>query len=1233
MIISRALFQRLIQSKKRATEGLFPELVKRLIRESLNNNVYTHFPSNDDIFTPGWDGFVYNNQINHKYVPKGDSIYEFGANTDSGKGISKIKSDYDKRKTDSTFDEKNKYSYIALTTSVLNSTSKQKFSNDANKEKVFKNVIVLDAIDIINWLEEHIDICLWFLKQYDEKLDDYDITLLETEWERLSCFTTPNLSPSLFTIGNQRNASRLIESIQDKANKILTLSSRFYGRDFAFAFCVASLYSCDFSDIKERVIIVNSQAGMNYISAFCEGKIVLVNYNCFDDRFASNLNNTYVFFDTLFDGDIELDLIEQREFETEIEKIGYSSTEAYKIAYTIDYNVLALRRLLTKIPAIKIPLWSKNNDKNELIPLLLLGEIDMQSKGDVEFLKAMIGEDNIDLYSEKLNIWSEMNQSPIFKYESTYRICSRKECFDFLQIDIFSSKLNKLEEFFISAMSDVNDRIIDSDSTLINGSTYKWRRKLIDNVINGFVILCGKSKRNQNHFDMIVNRIFEKLPNNYNLSLTIAPLFYRLAEVSPRAFLKYVETMIKTDKENFVKLINFDDKHSFAKKQFLHYVINSIENIIRLEEFSMEGFEMVLDIYYQVCDDSYVLEEIIKLISPLATMERIVSIPLSKKTDYFFKYINDKDSKKTFPIVNKLYENDNISVMVGVTHSYRDYPNDKIVVTYSEIFDLRSKAFSWLIDNNSDTSSMIKTLKDILHNIHYNPIDMMKKQLISIQTKIMGENDDTKALACIEILRTREDIIKFTEWKNLIDYVPIFDSMIEVLSPQDEYYKYKYLFIDEEYPLMNPPSFDDDKWFDKTNALRRQTQENALIELTKKYGNIIIEKIISDCGNNSYSIWELIYKYSDNHIKDLEQIISRGLSTALRVFLRLLSTEEMKLIQAKYSNNDIFIKNLPFRQDVIDWIDGNDREKLYWENQLPNFNGNEINELIFNKFLRFAPLNLIGTFAYSKEIDYSHSIRLLSALADNLESGKFNNNSHEIYGIQQLVNKMDKKYYTPELSLCEFRLLPVLKSGIEDYPIGIKKYFWNNPLELGKLLISLYEQKDSLPSGSMGQKLLFEARISFGSGCYIPIEYLVSEKERIKKWCKDVIISAVDKELQIRLLLKSAVINTLACCPKNQTESAWPIKEIADMLEEISLSDFEDNIEVSRIFYCGYANRRGVRSVENGTKELLLSNEFKKYYDYYQFSHPITAKALDFISRAYLDESEMDKKQAILGRD
>ena len=69
--------------------------------------------------------------------------------------------------------------------------------------------------------------------------------------------------------------------------------------------------------MKKRSIVVNSQQAMNHVNSFCEGKIVLVNFNCLDDKFASNLKNTYIFFDTLLDANIQLNMIDWRVFEKE----------------------------------------------------------------------------------------------------------------------------------------------------------------------------------------------------------------------------------------------------------------------------------------------------------------------------------------------------------------------------------------------------------------------------------------------------------------------------------------------------------------------------------------------------------------------------------------------------------------------------------------------------------------------------------------------------------------------------------------------------------------------------------------------------------------------------------------------------------------------------------------------------------------------------------------------------
>lgn len=1233
MLLTGEHFLELVKKNKKLSETIIPELIHRLVRETINSGAYTHFPANDDVSTPGFDGVITGNTIEHRFLPLGNLIFEMGAKKDCYKGIAKIDKDYQKRKSDESIIDKNNFTYIAITTSILDAKDKQIKCNEYIKDNIFKSVLIIDAIDITSWLEEHINICIWFLQKYGEKIDDYDVVLVSDEWNRISKATIPNLSNEIFIAGNEGNSKKIILDLKDsQGNKIFTISSDHYGRDFAYAFCVSTIIASDFTDLIERAIVVNSQVGMNYVNAFCKGKIVLVNFNCQDDRFAIELNNTYIFFGILFDVDIELNMIQQKIFEKEVVKLGYSESEASRISFIVDYNVLALRRLMTKIPSIKIPLWSKNHNKYELIPLLLLGEINMDKICDLEFLKSIIWED-VDSYTEKLNLWSEMNQSPILKYENIYRICSRKECFDFLQVDIFSLKLKSLEDKMISALSEINQKYKqENDKWYINDGTYKWRDRLINNVLDGFIILSDKNKRNQLHFDSFVEKIFDKIYGNYELSLTLSHHFKKLCELSPRSYISFLRKSVTSDKDNFEKFMKTTSPGLMMSNNYFNYVLYALENVLRQENCVLTGFETLLDMYYLFPDDKALLEEVIKYLSPFATMTGLLNMPFSKKIDFFFRYIVNKDYDKTFKIVDKLYKNDNNSVMIGVSPSYRNYDGKEIKVTYHEIYDMKSKAFNWLVENEKDSNELIQTLKNLLQNIHSIPFENIRKQLNVVKGKLIDSDDDVKVKANHEILRTRENILKYNNWKYLMNYIPVFDEFLNSIKPSERYIFIKSVLIDDNYPLLDPPTLEDSDWHEKTMKLREQVKKDLLKEIVEKEGKKVIERIIKDCTNNSSMIWNLIYDISEDHVTDFKTILDCKLNIGIRFYLRCMNEKELDFVLKEYENEEFVLQNLPYSKKIYTWVDGKHKEKEYWKHQYFDKTNDSDFEYLFNKFINFAPEKLISTCSYFVELDYDHSIKLLNAIS-NLIDNESNKEIlfDEIYSIQDFVRKMDQKYYTNELSLCEFKLLSVLKSGIEDYPMGIKKYFWDHPDELGKLLIQLHEQKNSLPSGSMGQKILFEAIFSFGGGCYIPSEYIVQRRSDIKKWVNGVLLTSEDKDTETKTLIKYAIINTLATCPKQISDDIWPIKEVADILENLALEDFEDKYEVSSSFSSGYTNRRGIRNVNDGTLEFSLSEEYKKYQIYYQFTHPVTSKALEYISSGYNYEAENDRKRAYLG--
>ena len=108
MLLTGEHFLELVKKNKKLSETIIPELIHRLVRETINSGAYTHFPANDDVFTPGFDGVITGNTIEHRFLPLGNLFFEMGAKKDCYKGITKIDSDYQKRKNDESITDKNK---------------------------------------------------------------------------------------------------------------------------------------------------------------------------------------------------------------------------------------------------------------------------------------------------------------------------------------------------------------------------------------------------------------------------------------------------------------------------------------------------------------------------------------------------------------------------------------------------------------------------------------------------------------------------------------------------------------------------------------------------------------------------------------------------------------------------------------------------------------------------------------------------------------------------------------------------------------------------------------------------------------------------------------------------------------------------------------------------------------------------------------------------------------------
>lgn len=750
--------------------------------------------------------------------------------------------------------------------------------------------------------------------------------------------------------------------------------------------------------------------------------------------------------------------------------------------------------------------------------------------------------------------------------------------------------------------------------------------------MDGFIILCEKNKNNQNHFDLFVTKLFDKICENSKSIESACNYFKKLCEISPYSYANFIKKLISDGKDIFKQCIDESSSSFNGTNKFLTYVFSALEGVLKCPDFSQLGFEIILDTYY-LFDDDIIFNEVIKCLSPLANLSGLIAIPYNEKIDYFFHYIANKDPNKTYKIVKKIYQNDNNSIMIGVSLTYRNAKNEKSIVTYSEIFETCRKAFKRIENRENNGDEILELLKNLLRNIHHLPFNEIKEELHSIKNKILKEDDELKAKAYREILETRESILKYKDWENLKKYLPVFDNILRFIKPSDAYIYYKYILIDDNYPLYNPLPLGITDRYGKTIELEKQFKKEALNKLVEEFGQSVIEKVIKDCASNSLLIWPLIYSISDDHLRDFDVILNNKIELGIRLFMESMNDIELNDVLNKYGENQLVIKNLPYREKVYKWINGKNNEQLYWENQFPDLSNKENYEYLFNKFLKFAPLKLISYCNQYFDSNYDLCIKVLAAISNEVENGllsKFTQN--DIYLLDYLVKKMDRNYYTEELSLCEFKLLNILTRQMEDLPMGIKKYFWDNPSHLGKLLIELRQKRNLLKRGSISEKILFEAEYSICTWCYIPSEFISLNRSKLKLW-SDGVLSACNNDVENRILLKHAIINTLATCPKQISENVWPIKEVADILEDLAREDFKDKYDVSARFFCAFTNRIGLVEMNDGKEQFLLSEEFKKYRDYYRFNHPYTSKALEYISDNYIQQGEYAKTTSLLGHE
>ena len=146
-----------------------PQLVRLLVMDTLAEPPKEiRMPSGSSVNRGGWDGLL-NVDSGNAWVPGGVSGWEFSCRASTG---SKANADYKKRSADPLGLGMSNTTFVFLTSRRWQ--DKLQWEQERREEGVWADVWVLDADDLVGWLEQSPEVTKWFARIIQRRAFDYE---------------------------------------------------------------------------------------------------------------------------------------------------------------------------------------------------------------------------------------------------------------------------------------------------------------------------------------------------------------------------------------------------------------------------------------------------------------------------------------------------------------------------------------------------------------------------------------------------------------------------------------------------------------------------------------------------------------------------------------------------------------------------------------------------------------------------------------------------------------------------------------------------------------------------------------------------------------------------------------------------------------------------------------------------------------------------------------------------
>jgi len=541
----------LFSSTRRDAQGLFPQLVRRLILATCADVDLLQFEmaSGDDIRLHGWDGRM-TATVAHPWIPLGASVWEMGV----GDPEVKAEKDYAKRSAQPAIVVPATTTFVFVTPHVW--AGGNRWAERKRAEGTWADVRVVDGAKLATWLERAPVIAVWIAGAMGRPVRGLQTP--ERYWETAVAHRYgPGVTTAVVVGGRNVPREALLRFLQSSESGITLVGET---AEEAALFATAVYLESTAPERSARVLVVSDAVVSEHLAALAQDHVaILTEAALYPEMRSDSLRHVRFVIPEGRDARtnrltaaIDIGTLARRATVDALVAAGHKEDQADRTVVASRGSLQALLWMMAR-PERGALAWASGRSSLELAPLALAGQWTVDDHPDHEVLAAL-AERNYSEIRQTLVVWSGPGRplerrGPIWDWKA----------WEFVWTTLAPSLQRRDIERFLKLANEVLGapdpalELAPEDRWLaeMRGKTHRLSRALRHGFARSLALLAvhsdvvpgvnGRALVNRFVFDLLV------LEGRATRWISIATWLPDLAEAAPDAFLDALERFIEDE--------------------------------------------------------------------------------------------------------------------------------------------------------------------------------------------------------------------------------------------------------------------------------------------------------------------------------------------------------------------------------------------------------------------------------------------------------------------------------------------------------------------------------------------------------------------------------------------------------------------------------------------------------------------------------------------------------------